>query len=137
MLLRRDDRKLQLLKKVPLFDECTNAELAQIATLASAFYVPPGTPVIREGAPGEDLIVLVDGTAEVTRKGRAVDTIGPGDFVGEIALVAGRPRNAMVRTTSKTLLLSIDSRRFWRLLEITPMLQMRILASLAGRLGQA
>ena len=89
-----------------------------------------------EIADGE-FFVLLDGTATVRRGGRKVNTLGPGDFFGEIALVSRSPRTATVTTTSPARLLVITDGRFRTLLEHSPRIQLRILEALADRLAEA
>ena len=79
-------------------------------------------------------MIVVEGAGEVRRKGRKVDTIGPGDFIGEIALIVGGPRNATVRTTTDTSLLVLTARQFWTLLDEAPEIQGSILKALGARL---
>jgi len=78
--------------------------------------------------------VLVEGAADVRRKGRKVNTLGSGDFLGEIALVTGSPRTATVTTTAPARMLVITARDFKTLLRRTPSLQLKILEAIASRL---
>jgi len=84
----RKDAKIELLKNVPLFSHCNKKQLASIASLADLISVPPGTQLITEGRPGLEFMVIVEGAGEVRRKGRKIDTLGPGDFIGEMALIS-------------------------------------------------
>jgi CRP-like cAMP-binding protein len=130
----RKDGKIELLKNVPLFSRCSKKQLAAIARLADVVQMPAGTVLITEGAPGREFMVIVEGAGEVKRKGRKVDTIGPGDFIGEIALISGGPRNATVVTTSEASLLVVSAREFWTLLEEAPEIQRSVLRALGERL---
>src|SRR5437763_5754815 len=78
----RKDAKIELLKRVPLFERCSKRELAQIAALADELDLPSPRDLTREGAAGWEFIVLVEGAADVVSKGRKVNELGPGDFVG-------------------------------------------------------
>src|SRR5207245_2822657 len=98
-MLRRN-RKVDLIKHAPLFAGCSKKELEQIAQIADELDFRSGKTLIKEGAPGREFFVLIDGTAEVQRGGRKIDTAGPGDFFGEMALLTDHPRNATVVTTS-------------------------------------
>jgi CRP-like cAMP-binding protein len=132
-MLRRD-AKIELLKKVPLFSHCNKKQLASIASLADLISVPAGTQLITEGRPGLEFMVIVEGAGEVRRKGRKIDTLGPGDFIGEMALISGGPRNATVKTTTDTSLLVVTKRQFWTLIEQAPELQTGLLKALGARL---
>ena len=58
--------------------------------------VPSGRTLTKQGEPGREFVVIVSGTAEVTKDGRRVNMLGAGDFLGEIALLSGGPRTATV-----------------------------------------
>ena len=130
----RKDGKIALLKGVQLFSRCSKKQLAAIARLADMIEVPAGTELITEGASGREFMIIVEGNGEVRRAGRRIDTIGPGDFFGEIALLSGGPRNATVRVTSEALLLVVTSRQFWALLEQAPEIQRSVIKALGERL---
>jgi CRP/FNR family transcriptional regulator, cyclic AMP receptor protein len=130
----RKDAKIELLKKVPLFSHCNKKQLAAIASFADLVDLPAGTELIREGARGREFMVIVKGAGDVRRKGRKIATIGPGDFIGEMALISGGPRNATVKTTSDTSLLVVTDREFWRLLDEAPEMQKSMLKALGARL---
>ena len=83
--------KVELLKGVPLFAGCSKADLQRIASLADELDLGEGATLIREGERGREFIVVVDGTVQVTRKGKKLRALGAGDFIGEIALVADVP----------------------------------------------
>ena len=97
--------------------------------------LPAGKVIIKEGDSGREFIVLREGTADVERGGKKIDTIGPGDFVGEIALIAKTPRTATVTTTSPARLLVIRGRDFNRVLSEAPSIAVKILRQLGGRLA--
>jgi CRP-like cAMP-binding protein len=130
----RKDAKIELLKRVPLFAHCNKKQLAEIASLADLIDVPSGTQLIREGAHGDEFMVIVEGAVDVRRKGRKINALGPGDFVGEIALITGSPRNATVTTTADTWLLAITRGQFWRLLGQSSTLQASVIKALGERL---
>jgi CRP/FNR family transcriptional regulator, cyclic AMP receptor protein len=130
----RKDAKVELLKRVPLFAHCNKKQLGRIAQLADLVDVEGGMELIHEGEIGHEFLVLVDGSGEVRRKGRKVDTLGPGDFVGEAALLTGSPRNATVKTTTPATLLALTSRSFWALLDESPDIQRSVLPAVAERL---
>lgn len=130
----RKDAKIELLRQVPLFERCSKRELTEIASLADELQLPEARELTREGAPGFELVILVEGRAEVWRKGRLVNELGPGDFAGEIALVTGRPRTATVRTRGPSRVLVLAASGFRRLLRDVPSLQEKVLATLAARL---
>ena len=134
MALRRD-AKIELLRRVPLFSRCSKRELAEVARFADEVDLAEGHVLTREGERGREFFVLLDGTAEVRRRGRKVNTLGPGDFLGEIALLARTPRTATVRATSPIQALVITDRELRTLLDHAPDIRMKLLEALAERLA--
>jgi CRP/FNR family transcriptional regulator, cyclic AMP receptor protein len=130
----RKDAKVELLKNVPLFSRCGKKQLTAIAALADLVELPAGTELITEGALGRQFMVIVEGTGEVRRKGRKIATIGPGDFIGEMSLISGGPRNATVKTTSDASLLVVTDGQFRTLLKQAPEIQASVLQALGERL---
>jgi len=78
--------------------------------------------------------VLADGTVEITRQGKRVDTAGPGDFFGEMALLADQPRNATVTTTSEVDALVVSAQSFKSLVERNPLIALKVMRAVADRL---
>jgi CRP/FNR family transcriptional regulator, cyclic AMP receptor protein len=128
------DAKIELLKRVPLFADCSRRELREISRAADDVVVPAEYALTREGALGQELVVIVDGAADVHRRGRRINTVGSGDFVGEIALVTDTPRTATVRTTQETHALILTRRDFRALMKRVPSVQAKVLQALASRL---
>ena len=126
--------KMELLKRVPLFADCSKRELQEISLVADEVDVPAGFQLTREGASGQELVLIVDGAADVIRRGRKINTVGSGDFVGEIALVTDVPRTATVRTTEPTQAIVLTRRDFRALMKRVPSIQMKVLEALAARL---
>jgi len=130
----RKNAKVELLKCVPLFAGCSKRELDEIAAIADEFALDANRNLTREGATGREFLVLVDGAADVKRKGRAVNTLRSGDFLGEIALITGAPRTATVTTTKPSRMLVVTARDFKSLLRRVPSIQLKVLDALASRL---
>jgi CRP/FNR family cyclic AMP-dependent transcriptional regulator len=130
------DAKVELLKQVPLFERLSKRELKEIASLADELHLPAGRNLAREGATGKEFVVLVEGAADVRRRGRKINTLGSGDFLGEIALITGAPRTATVTTTTGARLLVITSSAFRRLMREIPSIQEKVLSALAARIPE-
>jgi len=130
----RKNAKIELLKRVPLFERCSQRELGQIAMLADELDLPSARDLTREGAGGFEFIILVEGEADVVRGVRVVNELGPGDFVGEIALVSGKPRTATVRTRGPARVLVITASGFRTLMRDVPSIKDKVLAALTARI---
>jgi CRP/FNR family transcriptional regulator, cyclic AMP receptor protein len=126
--------KIDLIKRAPLFAHCTKKEIEQVAHLADEIDLREGKDLTVEGEPGREFFVLIEGTADVRRKGRKVNEMKDGDFFGEIALISGAPRTATVTATSPVRALVITDRDFRMLLKKSPAMQLRVLEALAERL---
>jgi len=129
----RKNAKIELLKRVPLFERCSRRELGQIAMLADELDLPKARDLTREGASGFEFIILVEGEADVVRGVRVVNELGPGDFVGEIALVSGKPRTATVRTRGPARVLVITASGFRTLMHDVPSIKDKVLAAVTAR----
>jgi CRP/FNR family cyclic AMP-dependent transcriptional regulator len=127
--------KIALLKQVPLFQELSSRELEQLAAIADEIDVPAGKALTREGLSGKEFVVLAEGIADVVQDGEVVNTLGPGDYFGEIALVTGLPRTATVTTRSPARLLVLTAPAFRSLLDRAPRIRQRVTAAAALRLA--
>ena len=139
MPFRRGSRnaKVELLRGVSLFSACSNRELTRIASLADEIEVPEGRVLIRQGEPGREFFVIVEGKAKVLRRGRRAKTLGPGAGIGELSLLDQGPRSATVTATSDMYLLVLDSRSFSSLIAEVPSVTGKIFRVMAERLREA
>jgi CRP/FNR family transcriptional regulator, cyclic AMP receptor protein len=131
----RKNAKVELIKGVPLFAECSRKDLAEVAGIADEIDLREGKELTREGGHGREFFVLVDGTADVTKGKRRVNELGPGDFFGEISLITKTPRTATVVATSPVRALVITDRSFRSLLEHQPQIQNKVMSALAARVA--
>ena len=132
-VLLRADSKVELIRGLPLFELCSKRDLRRIAALADERTLEPGTELIRQGEPGSEFYVVVEGEIEVRRGGRRVASLGPGSFVGEIALLSRSPRTATVIATTPLRVLAIEGRSFVELLDSLPELWLKVARALADR----
>jgi CRP/FNR family cyclic AMP-dependent transcriptional regulator len=126
--------KIELLRNAPLFAHCSKKELAAVALIADEIDLPEGRVLTREGENGREFFVLIEGTADVRRKGRKINAMNPGDFFGEIALVSNRPRTATVTATSPVRALVVTDRAFRKLMRDLPSIRLKVLEAVADRL---
>ena len=130
----RKNAKIDLIKRVPLFSSCSKKELEAIAAQADELVVPAGKTLTKEGDRGREFMVIVDGAAEVRKKGRRLNLLGSGDFLGEIALISGGRRTATVTTTAETDLLVLTDRAFAQLTKKMPSINASVLKAVSERL---
>ena len=131
------NQKIDLIRKVPLFSRLSKSELKELAMLADEIDLHDGKEMTRQGSAGREFFVLLEGTADVRKNGRKINTLGPGDFFGEIALIAHSPRTATVTSTTPIGLLVITAQSFRTLLDHQPQIAAKVLAALAERLAPA
>lgn len=132
--MRRQGIVEQRLTTVPMFAACTRAEIAALSRLATEIEVAAGQQLTRQGEPGREFFIIIDGEAEVTRDGRTVARLADGDYFGEIALLDDVPRTATVTSLTPMTLAVIGFREFWGAIDEIPALAHNILRGLARRL---
>ena len=130
----RMDPKIKALSTVGLFSGCSKKELQSVAGLCTPLSLEEGFVLTTEGTPGLECFVIADGTARVTIGGRKVGEVGPGECVGEMALLDGGPRSATVTAESPMNVYALSVSEFRSLLGASPAILGKIAISLAQRL---
>jgi CRP-like cAMP-binding protein len=124
------------LARVPLFAGLSKHDLELVSGIATEIDLPAGKTITLEGRQGYEFVVIERGYVEVRRGGRAVASRGPGDYVGEIALVSDGPRTATVVAKTPVAVAVIGRREFRALLEQVPALANQIRTAAAERLAE-
>lgn len=127
------DEKLDLLRRIPLFNGFGGRQIERLGMLADEVDVDDGTVLMHEGDLGHDMMVLIAGNVVVERNGTRVNTLGPGDFFGEIALVNEGPRTATVTTEGAARVLVVTHADFHSMMEEFPAIAEQVLHTLANR----
>jgi len=125
------DDKLQ---SIPMFSGLSKRELRSVSRLMTQIEVAEGRELMTEGEPGREFMIIVEGEATVRKKGRKVATLGAGDFVGELSVLSGQPRNATVEAASPMTVEALNRREFMSLLDESPKLAKKILLGAIVRL---
>jgi CRP/FNR family transcriptional regulator, cyclic AMP receptor protein len=105
----------QRLAAIPLFSSLPEAELAAVASVASEFDLDEGGTLTTEGDLGHAIFAIEQGTAAVKSDGATIGVVGPGDVVGEVAVLASGRRTASVVATSPMRVISLFKRDVWAL----------------------
>lgn len=136
-MARTTDPKLELIAGVPLFAGFNRREIEAVGRLMDEVDVKAGRVLMREGASGREFFIVVSGSVRVDRKGRKVNELGSGDFLGEIALIDGGPRTATATAVEPCRLLVLGVGGFRTLVSKYPTVQGKIMKALAVRLREA
>jgi CRP/FNR family transcriptional regulator, cyclic AMP receptor protein len=136
-----------LLKKLPLFHECTSAELTKLANMMQKVNIEAGEVIFKKGATGDALYLVREGTVEVLSPHSAgpeeantpedvVAVLGEGALFGEMALVEGEPRSATVRAKTDVKLWRIKKGYFDDIMSKDHVIAMKIYKRLTVLLSQ-
>lgn len=131
------DTKVEALRRAPLFEGLSSKELSEVAMRTEDLDFPAGKVLCEEGQIGSEFYVIMDGEAEVTRKGEKVATHTTGGFFGEVALVEDVPRNATVTATTPLRCFLLTRGRFLHVLDEFPDVERKVMRALAKRLASA
>jgi len=123
------------LETIPLFAELTVDQRASVASVCDTLDVEEGTVLVREGDFGHAVFAITSGTADVVHEGAVINTLGPGDYFGEIAVMSGGRRSASVVATSPLALVSIFNREIWRLERESPEIAAVLRETIAARVA--
>ena len=133
--MARRDAYIDHLARVPLFSACSKDELRKLSHATTDIPIAEGQVLVKEGERGLEFFVIVTGTAKITRKGRKVGEIGPGDFFGELALLIDADRNATVTAITPMEAIVLSRREFEAALAAAPRMTRKIMAGMAARLA--
>jgi CRP/FNR family transcriptional regulator, cyclic AMP receptor protein len=119
-----------------LFSACSKKELQAVARASDQVELPAGRHLCEQGSIGREAFVIVGGKAAVSRNGRNVATLGPGDCFGELALLDHGPRTATVTAETDIEVLVLGAREFAALVDEVPSIAHKLLKSLASRIRE-
>lgn len=104
------------LKRVPYFEKLTSDQLAKVEKLIREVRVPAGAFVMREHHVGDALYLVVSGKVNILKRGThqqtLVQTVGSGEFVGEMALLCDVKRIASAQTETPSVLIHVHGEDF-------------------------
>jgi CRP-like cAMP-binding protein len=130
------DALVDTLRAVPLFAGLPRDTLARLVGELEEIEAAAGDVIVEEGAPGDALYVVSEGTVEIRVGGDGLSALGPGEWFGEMALLTGEARSATVIAFTRAVLLRFPKTRFIALSERQPNLLREITRVLCERLTQ-
>ena len=128
-----DDTRIELLRNVPLFSGLDRRDLRDVASTMKERRFQSGHVLATEGQSGVGFFVIEEGEAKVDVGGREVSRIGPGDYFGEIALIADSPRTATVTAETPIVALGLTSWEFRPIVESNASIAWKLLEALAKK----
>jgi CRP/FNR family transcriptional regulator, cyclic AMP receptor protein len=131
------DDKIERLEEVGLLAGCSRRQLRAIARISEVIEVAEGTVLARNGQPGDQFFLILDGSARVEVTSRKRSRLEPGQYFGEMSLLDGGPRSATVVADTPLRLLVIKRRDFATLLREAPEVTQSLLATLSRRVRVA
>jgi CRP-like cAMP-binding protein len=134
--MARRDSYIEHLTQVPLFSACSQDELRKLSRRTTDIPIAAGHTLVKEGERGLEFFVIVSGRAKVSRKGRKVGELGPGEFFGELALLIDAGRNATVTALTPMEAIVLSRREFDAALADAPRMTRKIMSGMARRLAE-
>ena len=135
--MARDLGHEAVLANVDLFRDLSKAQLKRLAMASTEVSHPPGKAVATEGRSGLAFHLIIEGSATVSKDGRELRTLGPGDYFGEISMIDGRPRSATVTALEPLKAMAIPHRDFEAVIDEDPEFARHLLKTLCARLREA
>jgi len=124
------------LKTLPLFSSLSERELGELSRYTDEVDVPAGRSLIDQGRFAYEFFLIREGTAEVTRDGEHLRDLGPGDFFGELAILATDRRTASVTAKTAMLLVVMHRQAFLQVEQSLPSVAAQLREAIAARLPQ-
>jgi CRP-like cAMP-binding protein len=125
----------EALRKVPFFEDLTPEDLDRMARIGVRRSYSEGERIVTKDDVSGGMFVLLSGTATVDAGGKH-HTLGPGDFFGEMALIAGKPRSATVTAAEPVEVMTFEAMYFRPFLIKNPSVAVTILEGVARRLRE-
>jgi CRP/FNR family transcriptional regulator, cyclic AMP receptor protein len=126
---------LAALQRTPLFAGLDRGHLEDVLAVGRRVSFEPGQAIVERGDPGDAMYIMLDGAAEVDVGGR-YHRLERGDFFGEMAVLAGKPREATVKAARPVEALAIPASEFQAFLDRNPQIAVGMLKSLVERLRE-
>ena len=133
--MARQESTDERVARIPLFEGLSKKQLSQVSSLMTPLDLKAGKVLARQGEVGREFLTLLEGQVEVVRDGKIIAVRGPGDFIGEIALLDNRPRTATVTARTDVVVEVLNRGEFASLLAKAPELSSQIMVTMARRLA--
>lgn len=113
--------------------QLTPDERALFFSEEGRIYLPAGSLIMREGEPGDEMFVVLEGELTVSLQGKRIDSLGPGMILGEMAMIDDRPRSATATAVTDCSLIRLDRAGFRNLVSRSPEFALRVMNIMSVR----
>ena len=125
-----------VLYKSPFFSGMSELEFNAVSVFLERLMVKDGDAVFREGDPGEHMYILVSGklnayVGQPDGTQRRMFEIKPGDFFGEMSIIANEPRSATLTAIEDTVIMALPGIDFYRIVFEHPMIGVKMLKAIS------
>lgn len=131
------DEHIEALRRIPLFTGMSDRELARVVAISKEVTHADGKTVLEEDQSAVGFHMILSGRAEASQGGKAIGTMGPGEYFGEMSLIDGKPRSASVVADGELRTLAIPAWSFNRLLDQHPEMMRALLVALSDRIRRS
>jgi serine/threonine protein phosphatase PrpC len=122
-------RKIEVLKQMPLFQHLSYKEIIRVLNVTEVREFAPGQEMITEGAPGEEMFIVLRGKIRLHKNGAFITNLAAGSHVGEMALVDRGLRSVSATAEERSRVLSLRRREFYQIIRKDPQLSVKLLWS--------
>ena len=135
------ERMREVIDHITLFEDFDQREIEALAHYMSCYLAPSGIEIIREGAPGDFMLLIIEGSVEITKLDQSglptrIGMASAGKMLGEMSLVDGEPRFASCVALVDTLFAVLDRDSLSRIIADEPRMGVKILMELLMLLNQ-
>ncbi|MBI2312226.1 MAG: cyclic nucleotide-binding domain-containing protein [Betaproteobacteria bacterium] len=135
------DEIADMVGRIPLFSELDRQDIRDLATYLLLYKAKKGAVILREGEPGDYMLLVIHGTVDIyksdrVQKQKRINTVTPGMTIGEMAMVDGEPRFATCVATEPATLAALSREGLVRIIDEKPRLGAKILVQLLAMMNQ-
>ncbi|MEO5653801.1 MAG: cyclic nucleotide-binding domain-containing protein [Marmoricola sp.] len=131
-----DEPQTDKLEKLNRLESLTNEDLKTVLAKGRQVHLPANWSLIWEKTPADKAYLIVEGTVSVRKNGNEIAQLGPGDVIGEMAVVGHKLRSASVVSTSPLEVIHFTSESLSELLDEVPAFGQALRSTTEDRLGE-
>jgi CRP-like cAMP-binding protein len=133
MMVRARDPRIQTLSTMDVLAGASARELQLVCGLTTEVRIPAGKVLCHEGTRAHEVFLIVEGQVSVSRDRQALDVVGVGGIIGEMALVQGQARSATTTAVKDVTALVLSAVEFRTMLDQLPVVAANVRTLTAAR----